>query len=99
VQIVPAINSAVTPNHRRAHLLEPSILVLDEPSAALDPRARRTLINLLRESPTSIHDMRLGQKLFPRTMVMDESVIATYGLTREILENEDLLAAHGLEKP
>jgi cobalt/nickel transport system ATP-binding protein len=44
-------------------------LVLDEPSAGLDPRARRTLINLLRELPitmlVSTHDMKLVQELFP----------------------------------
>ena len=83
--------------------MKPSLLVLDEPSAGLDPRARRTLINLLRELPitmlVSTHDMRLVQELFPRTIVMDEGRVVADGLTMEILENEELLTAHGLEKP
>ncbi len=83
--------------------MKPSLLVLDEPSAGLDPRARRTLINLLRELPitmlVSTHDMRLVQELFPRTIVMDEGRVVADGLTMEILEDEELLTAHGLEKP
>ncbi|RPJ25582.1 MAG: ATP-binding cassette domain-containing protein [Chloroflexi bacterium] len=83
--------------------MEPQILVLDEPSAGLDPRGRRTLINLLRELPitmlVSTHDMKLVQELFPRTIVMDEGQIVADGRTKDILENEELLTAHGLEKP
>ena len=83
--------------------MNPQILVLDEPSAGLDPRARRTLINLLHELPitmlVSTHDMRLVEELFPRTIVMDEGMIVADGKTKEILADAKLLEAHGLEKP
>ena len=70
--------------------MNPQILILDEPSAGLDPRGRRTLINLLRELPitmlVSTHDMRLVEELFPRTIVMDEGQIVADGQTKDILQ-------------
>lgn len=83
--------------------MDPRILILDEPSAGLDPRARRTLINLLRELPitmlVSTHDMKLVEELFPRTIVMDHGQIVADGKTKDILEDETFLNEHGLEKP
>jgi cobalt/nickel transport system ATP-binding protein len=63
----------------------------------------RSCLYLLRELPitmlVSTHDMRLVQELFPRTIVMDEGQIVADGRTNDILEDEALLTAHGLEKP
>jgi len=83
--------------------MRPQILVLDEPSAGLDPRARRSLINFLHEIPitmlVSTHDLRMVKELFPRMVIMDEGEIVVDGLTSRLLEDETLLEAHGLEKP
>ena len=83
--------------------MDPSVLVFDEPSAGLDPRGRRELITLLRQLPhtliVSTHDMRLAAEVFDRTVVMDGGLVVADGPTTEILSDDALLHAHGLERP
>jgi cobalt/nickel transport system ATP-binding protein len=83
--------------------MKPEVLVLDEPTAGLDPRARRSLIRLLDALQitmlVSTHDMLMVRELFPRTVIMDEGRIVADGLTSDIMGDEALLNAHGLERP
>jgi len=83
--------------------MRPDILVMDEPSAGLDPRARRGLITLLRALPQTIlastHDLRLVQEFFPRMIVMDEGRVVADGPTEALLRDQRLLEMHGLERP
>ena len=75
---------------------EPSVLVLDEPSANLDPRARRRFIQILRDlSCTKLiatHDLELVLEVCPRTVVLDQGRVAADGESHAILGDA---AAHG----
>jgi len=83
--------------------MDPSILVLDEPTGGLDPRARRELIGLLRELPVTMlaasHDMRFVAELFPRMIILDAGRVVADGPTEELLRDRVLLERHGLEAP
>jgi cobalt/nickel transport system ATP-binding protein len=82
---------------------DPSVLVLDEPSANLDPRGRRRFITLIRSLPSTkliaTHDLEMALELCNRTILLDNGRIVANGLTRNVLGDPTLLEAHGLEMP
>jgi cobalt/nickel transport system ATP-binding protein len=77
------------------------VLALDEPSSNLDPASRRELIELLARLPQtmllSTHDLALVRDLLPRAVVLDAGRVVADGPTPQILDDGDLLSAHGLE--
>jgi energy-coupling factor transporter ATP-binding protein EcfA2 len=81
----------------------PSILVLDEPTANLDPRGRRRFMQLIsRLSATRLiatHDLEMVLELCARTVLLDGGRVVADGPTREVLGDSPLLEAHGLELP
>ncbi len=84
-------------------VMEPRLLLLDEPSAALDMRHRRGLITLLRGMDQAMliasHDLELVLELCPRVILLDAGRIVADGDAATILGNPDLMARHGQEVP
>ncbi len=83
--------------------MRPDIVLMDEPSVALDPRNRRRLINILNEMPQmkliASHDLDFILDTCERTILMDEGTIIYDGKTSEVMRDKDLLELHGLELP
>ncbi|MBF0572412.1 MAG: ABC transporter ATP-binding protein [Desulfamplus sp.] len=81
----------------------PDIIIMDEPSSNLDPASRRRLINLLKTfTHTKIiatHDLDMALEICERTIVINKGSIIADGSTKELFNNEKLLAMSGLEKP
>lgn len=82
---------------------EPGILVLDEPTSDLDPRGRREFKALLKQIPATkliaTHDLELAVEICSRTIVLDCGQIVADGHTHDLLDDEALMLAHGLERP
>lgn len=83
--------------------MSPEVLVMDEPSSNLDPRGRRRLIGLLRSfehtKVIATHDLELVVEVCSRVLVLDGGRLVAEGEVAEVLNDEALMAAHGLERP
>jgi cobalt/nickel transport system ATP-binding protein len=83
--------------------MAPDVLVLDEPTANLDPAARRELATVLRSLDLTTlivtHDLPYALELCPRSVILAAGRIVADGPTRDLLSDPALLAAHRLELP
>jgi len=81
----------------------PTVLALDEPTANLDPRSRRSFLGLIRGLPASkliaTHDLELVIDLCDRVVLLDEGRVVAEGPPLELLGDAALMEAHGLERP
>ncbi|HCJ15159.1 MAG TPA: hypothetical protein DHV77_08565 [Erysipelotrichaceae bacterium] len=83
-------------------VMEPDILLLDEPTAFLDPKARRRIINILKSLPQSIilatHDLDMAYDLVDEVILIHKGMLITKG-DKQIFTNKDILESNGLELP
>jgi cobalt/nickel transport system ATP-binding protein len=83
--------------------MHPQVVIYDEPSANLDLRARRRLLNFLKTTTETLlissHDLEFLLEVCDRVILMDEGAIIADGDPLTIMGNQTLMEAHGLEKP
>ncbi|NTW63482.1 MAG: ATP-binding cassette domain-containing protein [Chlorobiaceae bacterium] len=84
-------------------VMNPAILVMDEPTSDLDPRNRKKLItlvnSLVKTKITVSHDLDFIWDTCQRVCLMNNGRIVADGPTREILGNRELLETNNLELP
>ena len=83
--------------------MQPQLIIYDEPSANLDIRSRRRLIRLLKASQETVimasHDLELILEVCSRVILIDKGRIVAEGKPHEIMSDDQLMEAHGQEKP
>ena len=83
--------------------MKPDILIMDEPTASLDPQARRKIMGILKGfTHTKIitsHDLDMIMEMCTRTIVLKKGTIVADSDTMEILSNKILMEDCGLEMP
>lgn len=87
--------------------MEPKILILDEPTAGLDPRGRDVILDLIRnyreETGRTVmivsHSMDDVAKIATKVLVINDRHVAMYGTVPEIYARSDELVAMGLDIP
>ncbi len=81
----------------------PQVLFYDEPTASLDLRTRRRLIQFLQRSPETVviasHDLEFLLEVCDRVILIDEGRVIADGNSRAIMGDQALMETHGLEKP
>ena len=83
--------------------MQPELLVLDEPTANLDPASRRELLEVLDDLDLTVlvvtHDLPFASELCSRAVVLDAGRVVADGDAPDVLADRALLAAHRLELP
>lgn len=83
--------------------MQPQLIIYDEPSANLDIRSRRKLIQFIQDSTETIlvssHDLELILEVCHKVILLDDGQIIAFDEAKTLMSNHDLMEAHGLERP
>ncbi len=87
--------------------MEPKVLILDEPTAGLDPKGRETILEMIhhyhREKKNTVmlvsHSMEDVAKIAKKILVMNDGRLFCYDDTKKVFERADELNAMGLSVP
>jgi cobalt/nickel transport system ATP-binding protein len=83
--------------------MSPEVILFDEPTSNLDSRNRRQVISTIRSLEKTLliasHDLEFLLETCTRVILLDGGKIIKEGPIKEILADEILMKAHGLEKP
>ena len=83
--------------------MEPEMILMDEPSTALDPVNRRTVINTINRLPQTkliaSHDLDMILDTCQRVILLSHGAIAADGDAETILRDKELLEANRMELP
>jgi cobalt/nickel transport system ATP-binding protein len=87
--------------------MQPPLLLLDEPSASLDPATTRHLVKLIKHLNSHhgytlvivTHDINLASLLAKRIIILNDGEIAADGTAKQILTDDQLLKSARLEPP
>ena len=87
--------------------MEPSVLIMDEPAAGLDPRGRRVIFDLIRnyrrETGSTViivsHSMEDVASIAERILVLNHGKVALQGSVDEVFSHVDELKEMGLNIP
>lgn len=84
-------------------IMNPEVVILDEPESSLDCKSRRKLITFLRDSRETLliasHDLEFLLETCERVVILDKGEVCVDGESRTIMRNETLMKEHGFEKP
>lgn len=80
--------------------MRPALLALDEPTAGLDARARRSVIEVLRVLPQAMlvatHDLGFVSELCERALILEQGRIVYDGPMEQVAGDTELLLRYGL---
>ena len=83
--------------------MRPEAILMDEPSIALDPVNRRTVINTINKLPQTkliaSHDLDMILETCQRVILLSGGKIVADGKTEDILRDQALLEANRMELP